>query len=91
MKQETNDGSGRTTTNLGGRPSKLNDKFLDAFRSLIFETKTRGPKAGQIIVKAYILLEDHELVEFINGAMEDPADRVNWQTFAAWKRDARRF
>jgi len=77
MKQETNDGSGRTTTDKGGRPAKINDKFLDAFRSLIFEKK----KNGEIIVKAFILLEDVELVEFINGAMEDPRDRVSHRTF----------
>jgi hypothetical protein len=77
MKQETNDGSGRTTTDKGGRPAKINEKFLETFRSLIFETK----KNGEIIVKAFILLEDVELVEFINGAMEDPRDRVSWWTF----------
>lgn len=77
MKQETNDGSGRTTTDKGGRPAKVNEKFLEAFRSLIFAQN----KKGETFVKAFILLEDVELVEFINGAMEDPRDRVSYRTF----------
>lgn len=87
MKQETNDGSGRTTTDKGGRPAKVNEKFLEAFRSLIFAQN----KKGETFVKAFILLEDVELVEFINGAMEDPRDRVSYRTFWDWKRSARRF
>lgn len=87
MQQATNDGSGRTTTNRGGRPSKLNNKFLEAFQNLVFKKNRKG----EIVVKAYILLEDHELVEFINGTMENPADRVHWKTYHAWKVDARRF
>lgn len=86
MRQETNDGSWRFTTPRGGRPAKLNNKFLDAFQNLVF-TKN---KKDEIVIKAYILLEDKELVEFINLSLE-PQDQVAYDSFLSWKMDAKRF
>lgn len=87
MRQATNDGSGKFTTPRGGRPAKLNNKFLEAFQALVYK---KDKKTGDAIVTARILLEDYELVEFINGTLE-PADKINYTTFIKWKNDAKRF
>lgn len=87
MRQETNDWSGKFTTPRGGRPAKLNQKFLDAFQSLVYK---KDKRTGDAIVTARILLEDYELVEFINGTL-DPSDQIHYVTFLKWKADAKRF
>lgn len=87
MRQETNDWSWKFTTSRWGRPAKLNDKFLQAFQNLIFR---RDKRSGDLIVTAKVLLEDNELVEFINLWLE-PSEQVSYDSFLSWKKDAKRF
>lgn len=47
-------------------------------------------KKGNTLVKAAVLLEDKELIEFINARL-DHKDRVAYDSFLSWKVDAKRF
>lgn len=65
--------------NKGGRPSKLNEKYLAAMRRVI------GERNGKKINTRVLALTDEELWEDINFELE-PEDQAHLRTWQAWKR-----